>query len=183
MGQAETYIMGKGAQNRECMLCFHLWPCDRTELQYILAIQETWSIHHPHFINIPGFNFTHKQRPSGRGGGVGFYVRNNLSFEVRDELTTFIPKIFECLTISIMLSNKKITFSSIYRSPSSNAQDMQALLTHLDSLLFNLSSNNLTSFICLDSNINILNTPCIIQYLSTINDNNFIQSIKKSTRN
>ena len=44
MGQAETYIMGKGAQNRECMLCFHLWPCDRTELQCILAIQETWSM-------------------------------------------------------------------------------------------------------------------------------------------
>ena len=59
---------------------------------------------------------------------------------------------------------------------------MQAFLTHLDSLLSNLSSNNLTSFICLDSNINILNTPCNIQYLSTINDNNFIQCIEKATR-
>ena len=76
-------------------------------------------------------------------------------------------------------ATKKITFSSIYRSPSSNAQDTQAFLTHLDSLLFNLSSNNHTSFICLDSNINILNSPCNLQYLSTINDNNFIQCIKR----
>ena len=148
----------------------------------ILAIQETWSIHHPHLVNIPGFNFIHKQRPSGRGGGVGFYIRENLSFEIRDDLTTFIPKIFECLTISITLNSKKITFSSIYRSPSSNAQDTQAFLTHLDSLLFFLSSNSHTSFICLDSNINILNTPCNLQYLSTINDNNFIQCIEKATR-
>ena len=111
---------------------------------------------------------------------MGFYVRDTLSFEVRDEFTTFIPKIFECLTISITLHNKKIIFSSIYRSPSSNASDMQVFLTHLDTLLVNLSSNNFTSFICLDSNINMLNIPrnSQNQYLATINDNNFFQCIE-----
>ena len=120
----------------------------------ILALQETWSIHHPHLVNIPGFNFIHHQR---RGGGIGFYIREKLTFELVNEYSFFIPKIFECLSIAITINNKRTIFSSIYRSPSSNAADMQIFLSHLDNLLFNLSSSNLAAYICLDSNINILN--------------------------
>ena len=112
---------------------------------------------------------------------MGFYVRDTINFEIINEFSPFIPKIFECLTISISINNKKMFLSSVYRSPSSNAADMQAFLSNLDTLLFNLSSKNITSFICLDSNINLMNTSCN-QYLSTINDNNFFQCIEKVTR-
>ena len=73
----------------------------------ILALQETWSIHHPHLVNIPGFNFIHHQRKNTRGGGIGFYIREKLTFEIVNEYSFFIPKIFECLSIAITINNKK----------------------------------------------------------------------------
>ena len=81
---------------------------------YIIALQETWTIHHPHLINIPGYKFIHQHRKDMKGGGVGFYVKENLSFKVSEKHTTFIPKIFECLSIEISISNKNTIFSSIY---------------------------------------------------------------------
>ena len=77
---------------------------------YIIALQETWTIHHPHLINIPGYKFIHQHRKDMKGGGVGFYVKENLSFKVSEKHTTFIPKIFECLSIEISISNKKNHF-------------------------------------------------------------------------
>ena len=62
---------------------------------------------------------------------------------------------------------------------------MQTFLSHLDTLLFNISSKNLTVYICLDSNINIQNISNShphFQYLSTVNDNSFLQCIEKVTR-
>ena len=62
---------------------------------------------------------------------------------------------------------------------------MQTFLSHLDTLLFNISSKNLTAYICLDSNINIQNISNShphFQYLSTVNDNSFLPCIEKVTR-
>ena len=42
-----------------------------------------------------------------RGGGVGFYINENLSFKVAEEYSSFFPKIFECLSIEISIRNKK----------------------------------------------------------------------------
>ena len=159
------------------------------ELSYtpisILALQETWSIPHPHLINIPGFNFSHSERKIGRGGGVGFYVKDDLNFKIIPELSLFIPKIFECITIEVQLDNKKSSFSSIYRSPSDSPEKIAEFNSHLDHLLFNLSSIYQNSYICLDSNFNsLIPSPNLHQaeYFTTIIENGFIQCINKATR-
>ena len=152
---------------------------------HILAIQETWAIPHPHLVSIPGFNFTHLERKIGRGGGVGFYVRNDLIFRQLPNFSTFIPKIFECLTIEVSIDNRKSTFSTIYRSPSDNSESLNEFITHLDQLLFELTSSYQNSYICLDSNINSLiqnPSPLHAKYFSTIFENGFIQVINKATR-
>ena len=152
---------------------------------HILAIQETWAIPHPHLVSIPGFNFTHLERKIGRGGGVGFYVRDDLIFRQLPNFSTFIPKIFECLTIEVSIDNRKSTFSTIYRSPSDNSESLNEFITHLDQLLFELTSSYQNSYICLDSNINSLiqnPSPLHAKYFSTIFENGFIQVINKATR-
>ena len=35
----------------------------------IIALQETWTIHHPEFIVLPGYKFIHTNRKVNRGGG------------------------------------------------------------------------------------------------------------------
>ena len=149
----------------------------------IFALQETWSIPHPELAIIPGYKFIHQDRKFARGGGVGFYIKDTLDFNICKNYSSFIPKIFECLSIEICLNGKKTIFSSIYRSPSSSHNELQAFLDHFDSHLFNLASNNITAYICLDSNINLLlATNHQSSYLSSISDNNFFQCIEKATR-
>ena len=151
----------------------------------ILALQETWTVSHTQAAHIPGYTFMHNDRKLMRGGGVGFYVKDHLNFSVSKNFSSFIPKIFECLSIELTINNKKIIISSIYRSPSSNQADVQTFLENLDALLFNLTSQNITAYICLDSNINLLKPSQHQpqqQYLSIIHENNFIQCIEKATR-
>ena len=155
----------------------------------IIALQETWSIPHPELLSIDNYNLIHNSRPGGmRGGGVGFYVRKELNARITHNIN--IPKVFECMTITFTLNGKKIAVSSVYRSPSpplnltANAQ-FEAFTQHLETLMQETSSNNTTSFICLDSNIDAHS--CNSQhsnyeYFQTIQTNGYIQCINKSTR-
>ena len=110
----------------------------------ILALQETWNIPYPHLIHIPGYNFIHRQRDKIKGGGVGFYIQENMSYSIVENLSPFIPKLFECLSIEVTINSKKTIFSSLYRSPSSKTEDMVTFLSNLDTLLFNISSKYIT---------------------------------------
>ena len=46
----------------------------------VIALQEIWAIPQVSLINIPGFTFVSKTRELTRGGGVGFYVNNEIKF-------------------------------------------------------------------------------------------------------
>ena len=82
----------------------------------ILALQETWCIHYTELIQIPGYTFTHQHRTSNRGGGVGFYIREDISYKIIPELSTFTDNLFESLTIEAKISNKNYLLSTVYRS-------------------------------------------------------------------
>ena len=66
----------------------------------IVALQEIWQITHPDLYQIPGFNFVYLQRSFGRGGGVGFYVRDSLTFKSLPNLC-FSENVIEYLTLEI----------------------------------------------------------------------------------
>lgn len=93
---------------------------------HILALQETWKIHHLELISIPNFNFIHSQRSHKNGGGVGFYIKEGITYKKIEKLSKFIYKTFECLTIELQINNKKITVSSIYRSPTPPPQHLNS---------------------------------------------------------
>ncbi len=86
-------------------------------MQDILALQETWNIPYTELVQIPGYTFTHKQRTSSRGGGVGFYIRNSITYKIVSELSQFTANIFESLTIEAKIGKKTYLLTSIYRSP------------------------------------------------------------------
>ena len=73
-----------------------------------LAMQEIWQIHHPDLLKIKGFTLYTAERKFGRGGGVGFYIRNGLSAKIIMELSPFLDKEFESLTIEVLANKKKI---------------------------------------------------------------------------
>ena len=55
-------------------------------------------------------------RRSARGGGVGIYIKENLSFKILSKFSIFVERIFESIFIEVSLANnKKIIIGSIYR--------------------------------------------------------------------
>jgi hypothetical protein len=68
----------------------------------VIALQEIWSIIYIELVHIPGFQpLTYSSRAGMRGGGVGFYMRDGLHFEKINNLSTFVEKTFECLSVEV----------------------------------------------------------------------------------
>ena len=150
----------------------------------LIALQETWTIKHPQLLDIPGFQpliFTNRKR--GRGGGVGFYIRSGINYTINNELSVFIDKTFESLTLDISYSNnRQCSISNIYRSPTlleglpSNEQ-MDNFHAKFDELLSKLSNRKLDAFVFLDSNINLFKLDSNIHastYFTNITNSGFI---------
>jgi hypothetical protein len=156
----------------------------------VIAIQETWNIPYDDLIKINGFNFVAKTRNVSKGGGVAFYVRNNTPYKILNNLSSMQEKVFECLSIEIILNKKKLILSNIYHSPNPPANITQSVhaenfISNLDAHLHNLSLCNTDTYVFLDSNINLLNIVHNVNsqlYLETIFSNGFLQCIGKATR-
>ncbi len=114
----------------------------------IIALQEIWTIDHPQLLNIEGFHpLIYKQRAGMRGGGVGFYIKNSISFEIIEDCSPFENKLLESITLLLSLSNKsKIYVTSVYRSngplPNISATDqMQRFSLSFNDLLAKMTPN------------------------------------------
>jgi len=157
----------------------------------VIALQETWSVNYPDLVQLPGFqSIIFSGRALGRGGGVGFYIREGLHFEKIENLSTFTDKTFECLSIEMHYPNKKIILSNIYRSP--NPPPNCSATDHISrfTLLLNAHLNDLynrgrMAVVFLDSNINLHSIqadPIALNYLNSVLACGFIQTITRSTR-
>lgn len=161
----------------------------------IIALQETWSIKYPHLLSIPGFQpLIFRNRAKGRGGGVGFYIRNGLTCKIMEQLSPFHDKIIETLTVQISYTSNRQTkhflASSLYRSPSAlpgltHGEQMDNFLTIYEEFLINLSNCNQDSYIFTDSNINLLaleNDKHAKDYFTSTLDKGFLITNLKATR-
>ena len=156
----------------------------------IIALQEIWNIPYPELVNIPNFKFVLKTRNLNKGGGVAFYVKNDIHFKILNDLSHFIEKEFECLTIEATINKKKVLLSNIYRSPNplnntTQAEHVENFINYFDTHLYNLSMKNDDSFVFLDSNINLLsinNNQNAALYLETVYSNGYLQKVGKATR-
>jgi hypothetical protein len=162
----------------------------------IIALQETWNIKYPNLLELPGFQkLVFKNRSIGRGGGVGFYIRNGLTYKVLNPpLRHFEDKVFESLSIEITdsnsVGNKRYVISNVYRSPSiangyTAADQLDEFFIRMDLLMNYFNSLNCKAYLFLDSNINLLNIENSNEaatYLSNIIENGYIPANTKATR-
>ena len=151
----------------------------------VIALQEIWSVPCVNLINIPGYTFVFKERKSTRGGGVGFYIKNVLKFKIV-EITPFVEKNFECLTVELSLpQNQTFILSNIYRSPTQANELTQNFTATLEQHLIDISRRGKKTFVFLDSNIDLLKlneNNSTSNYLNSILSSGFNQVIGKATR-
>jgi len=157
----------------------------------IIALQETWNIVNPQLLLIDGFHpVIFKHREGMRGGGVGFYIKNCVSYEIIDDCSPFENKIIESLTLLLQYPNKsKCYVTSIYRSngtiPNVTQNDqIQRFYIAFNDLLAQLAVKPHVSFLFTDSNINLIsdNIPQYANYLNTMFSHGFLLLNTKSSR-
>ena len=69
----------------------------------VIAVTETWiqSFSTGPFKILKDYNFISNNRLICRGGGVGLYIKDNLVFSIRDDLTLMREKTFESIFIDV----------------------------------------------------------------------------------
>ena len=140
----------------------------------VIALQEVWQIPFPDLLQIPGYNLFFKTRKKIKGGGVGFYIKDTINAQIIPNLSPFQEKTFETITLEITINNKSTLITSIYRSPSLDADSLRIFNSALDLLMRDIKVKNHDSFIFLDANINLLNLSNnngTIDYLDTLLNN------------
>ena len=129
-----------------------------------------------------GFRLITNNRSAKKGGGVGFYVTQDLNCELLEKFTVMSDS-FESIFIEIKAPNRRsIIVGEIYRPPNSNAVEFVELLHDLFS--DNLFDNK-SCFIMGDFNLNLLNhndnTPCQ-DFFNFMLSKSFIPLTRKPTQ-
>ena len=70
--------------------------------------------------NLPGYTFVEKHRKDRKCGGVGIYVKNNLSYKIREDLSIFEEHSFETVFIEVIGNQHNTVVGEIYRVPGSD---------------------------------------------------------------
>ena len=122
----------------------------------IIAVSETWF--HPNLdLNIysmQGYSLIQQCRDNKNGGGVAIYVKHNIQYKIRNDLTCITPD-YEIVSIETNEPLKKpIVITCIYRPPSS---DIPCFIEKMNSVLELLDSERKEIYIMGDFNIDLLN--------------------------
>ena len=125
---------------------------------HLIAVNETWTKEEEAgpFNNIDGYKFIANCRKDHECGGVAFYIQQNITFSIREDLTVMDEKIFESLFVDLTINHKPITLGTIYRSPDELVASNNSFLHHLKNTLNIINRKNSPCFIMGDMNFDLL---------------------------
>jgi len=151
----------------------------------IIGITETWhSSSTIDLYDMPGYKCIHKYRDTRKGGGVTYYIRNNIDYKVRSDLgdlgvdcdTVFI----ECKGLHANV--KHCIVGLIYRPPNTN---VPSFTNAMSVMLSKIRSEKKVCYLLGDYNINILKTDChhdTSEFVNCMLSHSYFPLITKPTR-
>ena len=147
----------------------------------VIGISETWlNQNSPDIFNLPNYTFIRADRKGRRGGGVAFYIAQNLNFKIRSDIKLSQA---ESLFIEIDNSNlRNVIIGLIYRPPDTNCE---LFCDELDLHLHKIGNENKHIFILGDFNINFSPTSGSnnsIDFMQLMYSYGFSSIINKPTR-
>ena len=150
-------------------------------------MSETWLKNNPHvlqYVSIPGYVNVFRNRDAIRGGGVGAYLREGISFKRRSDIENIEPEL-EHLWLEIAGRNKhsNMLLGILYRSERLHA--FQTWLDKVENLFSQL--NTLWDGLLLvtgDTNVDMLQPkdPETVKYRGMLDSLNLHQHVTKPTR-
>ena len=134
-------------------------------------------------IDIPGYQPFVFDCSDTSHGGTGFYIKNSIVFNRRDDLKFYSPGDFESTFIEIIFPNKKnMIIGCIYRHPSSNISIQKEIF---EPVLDKIASEEKTCALMGDFNIDLLKVDSNEEanaYYNIVTSHFFIPFILQPTR-
>ena len=129
---------------------------DRKETNFpsVIALSETWlNASNCSLYDINGYHsfLSNNRTDNSSRWGVGFYLRNDIDYIERPDLTVFISNIYE--TLFITLEPIMLTVGVIYSTPDSNKEEF---LFYFEKSLNQLKEKNEHFILLGDFNVNLL---------------------------
>ena len=160
----------------------------------LICLQEVWRVNDPKLFSLEGYHpLIFKCRESARGGGVGIYVRSNLTFKILDNLSIFKDRILESLVIQIEDQNlKTFIIATLYRSCGphpdpllTRSMQIKQFLKLFDNMLTHINQLDQISYIITDSNFDLLKKKDknVCKYSEMLSFHGFRNTISHPTRN
>ena len=98
-------------------------------------------------------------REKGSRGGVGLFIKENINYKVCDDLSTFIPHVYESIFIEVVSTSSKNTIVGIiYRPNTQPKADIDVFSQTLYETMDLINSERKFSVIMGDANIDLLKT-------------------------
>ena len=120
----------------------------------LIALSETWLGKNSFFQpKINGYNYV-SGKLTQRAGGVGFFVKENLGFNITTDYSIKFDNCEELLIEITTNNNKKYLFGIVYRHPVQN--EITSFQKNFTNLLYDLNSSNLDYYILGDFNYCLL---------------------------
>jgi len=138
------------------------------------------SLHGYHPLEFAARTYSNKSR-----SGVGLYVKSKYKYKQRQDLSIFIPNIFESIFIEIIIDRKNIIVGTVYRPNSYPKADIDVFMHTMNELQHLLGCEHKEVYIMGDMNIDLLNFTShkkTGEYLENILTQGFLPLITKPSR-
>ena len=153
----------------------------------LIGISEIFRTSDDMRLNLPGYhNLISRCRDDGPRGGVGLFIRENINYKIRDDISVFLPHIFESLFVEISYTgSKNIIVGVVYRPNTEPHADMDMFQSNMFDIMSIITTERKQCTIMGDMNINLLKFGCHPKteyYLEGIFSHGFLPVIVKPTR-
>ena len=109
----------------------------------IITLSKTWLKNDKHlleYVSLPGYKFSCRNRDEKRGGGVGVYIKDCITYKIRNDIISLDDSL-EHLRVEVKGKNKKTPYliGIVYQPSSENAKKIE-WIEKIDAVLSSIKS-------------------------------------------
>lgn len=150
---------------------------------HCIMLCETFLTNNNHaFYTIPGYNLVCRNRQTGTRGGVAMYIRDDLNYISRDDISINIDGIFESIFVEVHSKNINCIFGEIYRVPNTSETSS---INYYETILNKLQHSKTDVVLGTDQNFDYLKYKSqknITELMNIFLNTGFLPTITKPTR-
>ena len=139
-------------------------------------------------LSLPGYHkLITRCRQNGMRGGVGLSIKDTINYIIREDISVFIPHVFESIFIEIIHKDRKKSIIGIIYRPNTepHADFSPQMASNLQEIMETANRESKSCIIMGDMNVDLLKFKTHVktnEYLDNIFSNGFLPIISKPTR-